>query len=133
MEGLKRSSIGYWCGAESSRFCGNTIRTFESDASAHPGDRIDDEAYAWHRWNVKAAGRRILYAIAFYASAGSKGNEAYSEKGGGGHIGTHAVRCCCADSGRLALWLDLPPASAIPSDSWPEGWKTSRSSSGARG
>ena len=53
---LQRPRIGGGLGAEAHRLRGNAIGAFESDAAAHSGDRIDEEAYARHRRNAKWAG-----------------------------------------------------------------------------
>ena len=45
---LQRPRVGDRLGAEANRLFGNAVGAFESDAAAHPGDRIDEEAYAKH-------------------------------------------------------------------------------------
>lgn len=52
---LQRPPISDRLGAAADRLRHNSIRTFEADASAHPGNRVDEEAYSRHRRNGKQA------------------------------------------------------------------------------
>ncbi len=55
-ERFQCSYIGRGVGATARCLRRNSVRAFESDAPAHPGDWIDEEAYARHRWNAEGAG-----------------------------------------------------------------------------